>query len=114
MNFNADIVVGQTFPDTVMLLLDQNLTPLAQEARTEQAAMFLIELEKPFATRLLNFLFDLTTHTGRSRTLTRREAKNVHFGKLQFQCKLIGSLKIFVALAGETGDDIGTDGNTRH
>src|SRR5579885_1814126 len=111
MDFDAYIIIGQSFPAAMLELLDKHLRRLADKLLTELLAMLVITIKQALAAGLLHFFFDLIAHTGRWRTLARREAENVRFRKGQLASQLVRLLKIVVALARKAGDNIGANGD---
>ncbi len=71
VDLNAEVVICQPFPASMLALFDQDLDSLAQELLSETAAMFLIQGEETLAACFLDFVFDLPAHTCGCRPLAR-------------------------------------------
>src|SRR5581483_1888458 len=114
MDFDAYIIIGQSFPAAMLELLDKHLRRLADKLLTELLAILVVKIKQALAAGLLHFFFYLIAHTGRWRTLARRETENVRFRKGQLASHLVRLLKIVVALAGKARDNIGANGDARN
>src|SRR5690242_2957103 len=58
MEFDANVIVGESFPVTIFLLLDEHRNRLAQEMLAEQATMLLVEIQQTLTTGLFDLVFD--------------------------------------------------------
>src|SRR5712692_4193975 len=104
---------NMAFPTAMFVAFDEYLYGFTQELLAEAPSILLIQLKQAFAAGFLDLFFDVSFHTRCGCALSWREAEDVRFGKLQFCGKLVGLLKIVIALAWETGDNIRADGDTR-
>src|SRR5260370_7316211 len=90
----------------MFVAFDEYLYGFTQELLAEAPSILLIQLKQAFAAGFLDLFFDVSFHARCGCALSWREAEDVRFGKLQFCGKLVGLLKIVIALAWETGDNI--------
>src|SRR5512135_1965713 len=104
MHFHAQVVIGQSFPLSIFLLLNQHLERLPQELLAKCPALLLIEIKQTLAASFLDSILDLSVHTSCCCTLALRETENVHLGECQFLCCLIGQFKVLVGLTWKSGD----------
>ena len=109
MNFHAQVIIRQTFPAAMLVLLYEYLYRLAEKLLPEEAAMFLVQIEQTLATSFLHLVFDLYSHAGRSCALARGEAEDVCFGEGESAGELIGLLKVLLGFAWKASNNVGSD-----
>src|SRR6266516_4730136 len=111
---NAQVIIGQPLPMTMLVAFNEHLYSFPQELLAETLAILLVKRKQAFAACFFNLFFNLPFHARCGCALPRREAKDMCFGKLQFYRKLVGLLKITLALTGEACDDVGADSDARN